>query len=182
MNLNRREWLLGSFTAGSFAEIAAAREHTRQAATGGAAPRFEYFDEATAADVEAIAAEILPSGGGPGAKETGVVYFIDRALHTFERDSNGGEDGTLRDPAQFVRAKDCDRCARPRNGRRVFRRAEERVAAKGESGGGLRERSRIGQTAAAFEVQSVSERTREFERLGGQEPDVGQRLVRERAV
>jgi gluconate 2-dehydrogenase gamma chain len=84
MNLSRREWLLGSLTAGGFAEIAAAREHARQAVAGGAAPRFEYFDEATAADVEALAAEILPSGDGPGAKEAGVVYFIDRALHTFD--------------------------------------------------------------------------------------------------
>jgi gluconate 2-dehydrogenase gamma chain len=83
MNLNRREWLLGSLTAGSFAEIAAAREHARQAV---AAPHFEYFDQATAADVEAIAAEILPSGDGPGAQQTGVIYFIDRALHTFDAD------------------------------------------------------------------------------------------------
>jgi gluconate 2-dehydrogenase gamma chain len=84
MNLSRREWLLGYLTAGGFAEIAAAREHAQRAVASGAAPRFEYFDDATAVDVEALAAEILPSGNGPGAKETGVVYFIDRALHTFD--------------------------------------------------------------------------------------------------
>jgi gluconate 2-dehydrogenase gamma chain len=84
MDLSRREWLLGSLTAGSFAEIAAAREHARKTVEGSTAAHFEFFDAAMAADVEAIAAEILPSGDGPGAKETGVVYFIDRALHTFD--------------------------------------------------------------------------------------------------
>ena len=84
MDLSRREWLFGSLTAGSLAEIAAAREHARQTVANAAAPRFQFFDASMAADVEAIAAEILPSGDGPGAKETGVIYFIDRALHTFD--------------------------------------------------------------------------------------------------
>jgi len=38
---------------------------------------------ADAADVEAIAAQIIPSGATPGAREAGVVHFIDRALATF---------------------------------------------------------------------------------------------------
>ncbi len=39
-----------------------------------------------AAGIEAIAAQIIPSTGGPGARETGVIYFIDRALATFAAD------------------------------------------------------------------------------------------------
>jgi len=36
--------------------------------------------------VVAIAEQILPSDDGPGAKEAGVIFFIDRALHTFDSD------------------------------------------------------------------------------------------------
>ena len=61
MNLSRREWLFGSLTAGGFAEIAAAREHARQTVAGAALHDSEFFDGAMAADVEAIATEILPA-------------------------------------------------------------------------------------------------------------------------
>ena len=36
--------------------------------------------------MEAIAAQIIPTDDGPGAKEAGAVYFIDRALSTFDKD------------------------------------------------------------------------------------------------
>ncbi len=36
--------------------------------------------------MEAIAAQVIPSGETPGAREAGVVYFIDRALTTFDKD------------------------------------------------------------------------------------------------
>jgi hypothetical protein len=36
-----------------------------------------------AADIEAVAAQIVPTDDTPGAREAGVVYFIDRALATF---------------------------------------------------------------------------------------------------
>jgi gluconate 2-dehydrogenase gamma chain len=48
-----------------------------------AAPRLETLEGAEAAEIEAIAAQIIPSTGGPGAREAGVIYFIDRALGTF---------------------------------------------------------------------------------------------------
>ena len=38
-----------------------------------------------AAEIEAIAARIIPSDATPGAREAGVVYFIDRALSTRPR-------------------------------------------------------------------------------------------------
>lgn len=39
-----------------------------------------------AADIDAITSQIVPSSDGPGAHEAGVVYFVDRALSTFDAD------------------------------------------------------------------------------------------------
>jgi gluconate 2-dehydrogenase gamma chain len=39
-----------------------------------------------AAEIDAITSQIIPSGDGPGAHEAGVIYFIDRALSTFDKD------------------------------------------------------------------------------------------------
>ena len=36
--------------------------------------------------MEALASLIIPSGSTPGAREAGVIYFIDKALATFDRD------------------------------------------------------------------------------------------------
>jgi gluconate 2-dehydrogenase gamma chain len=52
--------------------------------SGDDAPRaFEFFNAAQAADVEAIAAQIVPGGTTPGAREARAVYFIDRSLATY---------------------------------------------------------------------------------------------------
>lgn len=51
-----------------------------------AAARFHNFDAGMAAEIEAITAQIIPSLDGPGAREAGVIYFIDRALSTFDSD------------------------------------------------------------------------------------------------
>jgi gluconate 2-dehydrogenase gamma chain len=56
------------------------------AATDGAAadaPTLSFFNATEAADVEAVAAQIIPTDDTPGAREVGVIYFIDRALATF---------------------------------------------------------------------------------------------------
>jgi gluconate 2-dehydrogenase gamma chain len=46
--------------------------------------RFAVFSAAEAAVVEALTSRILPADGQrPGAREAGVVHFIDRALSTF---------------------------------------------------------------------------------------------------
>ena len=44
---------------------------------------FEFLTAAQAADVDAISAQIVPSGVTPGAREAHVVRFIDRAMATF---------------------------------------------------------------------------------------------------
>ena len=41
---------------------------------------------AQAAGLEAVAMRIIPSDGTPGAREAGVIHFIDQALATFAQD------------------------------------------------------------------------------------------------
>jgi gluconate 2-dehydrogenase gamma chain len=89
MNFSRRDWIFGSLGSISWAAIAAAQEHAHHMVSGAAPARFEFFDASTAVEIEAIASQILPSYDGPGAKEAGVAYFIDRALTTFDSEKQG---------------------------------------------------------------------------------------------
>src|SRR5689334_2058938 len=82
----RRDWIFGSMGSVAFAAIAAAQEHAHRLAKTETPGAFEFFTPAEAADVAAVAAQIVPSDDGPGAEEAGVVYFIDRALATFYAD------------------------------------------------------------------------------------------------
>ncbi len=66
-------------------EVLAAHRHAH-AATEAPGRVLGTLDPQTAAEIEALAAQIIPSTGGPGAKEAGVIYFIDRALATFAAD------------------------------------------------------------------------------------------------
>src|SRR5690242_7663616 len=84
MDSTRRQWLSLSLAVAAWADVAAAQHH--EASGAGPARRFEIFDAQTAAEIEAIAAQVIPSTDGPGAREAGVIYFIDRALSTFASD------------------------------------------------------------------------------------------------
>ena len=65
-------------------EIAqAAATHAHGAAAARAVRSCRFSAPREAADVEAVAAQIIPTDDSPGAREAGVVYFIDRALATF---------------------------------------------------------------------------------------------------
>jgi len=57
----------------------------RTVVAGGPA-KLEYFTAEQAAEVEAITAAIIPTTDTPGAREAGVIYFIDRSLRTFAAD------------------------------------------------------------------------------------------------
>lgn len=48
---------------------------------------FSVFTEEQAADIDAMASQIIPTDDTPGAHEAHVVYFIDRGLVTFARPS-----------------------------------------------------------------------------------------------
>jgi gluconate 2-dehydrogenase gamma chain len=50
---------------------------------------FRVLSAADAAEVEALAAEIIPTTDTPGAREAGVIHFIDQALATFDADKRG---------------------------------------------------------------------------------------------
>jgi gluconate 2-dehydrogenase gamma chain len=45
--------------------------------------KFSFFSASEAADVDAVTAQIIPTDDTPGAREAGVIHFIDRALATF---------------------------------------------------------------------------------------------------
>jgi gluconate 2-dehydrogenase gamma chain len=56
---------------------------SHNAAAPDSAPKITFLSAADAADIEAVAAQIIPTDDTPGAREAGVIYFIDRALATF---------------------------------------------------------------------------------------------------
>jgi gluconate 2-dehydrogenase gamma chain len=64
-------------------EVLSAFEHAHGAAASRSDAHLEILDSASAREIEAIAAQIIPSTDGPGAREAGVIFFIDRALSTF---------------------------------------------------------------------------------------------------
>lgn len=66
--------------------ILEAQEHLHRAAQAGQAPRLEFFSPELVVEVEAVAAQIIPTDDTPGAREARVVNFIDRALTSFDRD------------------------------------------------------------------------------------------------
>jgi len=83
--LSRRTLLRSSLIAGLSAEVLEALQHAHESAQSGDG-KLQYLDLQAAAEIEALAAQIIPSDDGPGAREAGVIYFIDRALATFDRD------------------------------------------------------------------------------------------------
>lgn len=90
-NASRRQFLITSVSGIGAAWLTAhwpavmsAQMHAAQAAKQGSA--FQFFSPEQAADIDAIASQIIPSNDTPGAHEAHVVYFIDLALTTFDRD------------------------------------------------------------------------------------------------
>ena len=63
--------------------IAAAQAHAATAATTPDSATLALLTPEEARDVEAIAAQIVPTDDTPGAREAGALYFIDRSLHTW---------------------------------------------------------------------------------------------------
>jgi gluconate 2-dehydrogenase gamma chain len=87
---SRRSFLLsgGGFLtsvwiAAHWPAIAAAAHHADAVSAVPAPLGYEFLNAADAADIEAISAQIVPSGATPGAREAHAVYFIDRAMATF---------------------------------------------------------------------------------------------------
>jgi len=89
---SRRQFLIqsvaglgGAWVAANYAGIMEAQAFVQQAASSGQPIKLAFLTEAQAADVDAMAAQIIPSDATPGAREAHVINFIDRALVTFEK-------------------------------------------------------------------------------------------------
>ena len=74
-------WLTANWPA-----LVSAAGHAHQTAKS-ANPKLEALTAEQAREVDAITSRLIPTDDVPGAHEAGVVYFIDRALKTFESDS-----------------------------------------------------------------------------------------------
>jgi gluconate 2-dehydrogenase gamma chain len=101
--LNRRQFVtsMGGLSAG----LAAARlvhaelvEETNQAG-------WQTFTPEQAALLEAVTACVIPTDDAPGAREAGVVRFIDRWLNRYEPDSKPAYTTGLQDLERRTRAK-----------------------------------------------------------------------------
>jgi hypothetical protein len=91
---SRREFLLRSLTGvgaawavANYAGIEDAYAFVQQSARSGQPATFAFLTPAQAADVEAMASQIIPTDATPGAREARVIVFIDRILSTFEKDA-----------------------------------------------------------------------------------------------
>jgi gluconate 2-dehydrogenase gamma chain len=94
MQTQRRDFLLqasgaaaAAWVSSQWPAVAAAARHAHDAAKSETPAAFEVLTREQAREVEAIASQIIPTDELPGAREAGVVYFIDRALKTFASES-----------------------------------------------------------------------------------------------
>jgi gluconate 2-dehydrogenase gamma chain len=71
----------GTLLAAQLPAVQSAAEYARRAFEQGQPFRILTADEVV--DLTAVASQIMPTTDTPGAREAGVIYFIDRALETF---------------------------------------------------------------------------------------------------
>jgi gluconate 2-dehydrogenase gamma chain len=71
-DITRRDWLVAT---ACWAEVLRAQQKS-----------YAYLDAHTAAEIDALADTIIPAGSISGARQAGVIWFIDRTLAVFEPD------------------------------------------------------------------------------------------------
>ena len=81
IRITRRHWLATT----PVAAVLAAQQHAHRASGSVPPPPLSVLDAAEAREIEAVAAQIIPADDTPGAREAGVIFFIDRALATFDQ-------------------------------------------------------------------------------------------------
>jgi gluconate 2-dehydrogenase gamma chain len=81
--ISRRQWLA---LAPMSAAMLAAQQHAHDIVQGVRPAAFSVLGAEEAREIEALAGQIIPSDDSPGAREAGVIYFIDHALATFDAD------------------------------------------------------------------------------------------------
>ncbi len=110
---SRRDFLLssGGFVSGAWLALnlpaieAAAAYARRAMARGGP---FEVLTPEEAKELEAIAEQVIPNDDTPGARDAGVVYFMDRALGSFSQDLLAAVRAGLPDLQKAAKAKQAD--------------------------------------------------------------------------
>ena len=95
-DLSRRDFMAGVVATWVAASVACSRDAGKAAPSTSSAPimhdapaparRLTHFTTEQGVEVEAIAARIIPSDDGPGAREANVLYFIDHTLDGYARD------------------------------------------------------------------------------------------------
>ena len=75
--------LSGAWLASHWPEVASAAHHAESAMTSNEPVTFTALAPWEVTQVDAISAQIIPSGATPGAREAHVTVFVDRALATF---------------------------------------------------------------------------------------------------
>jgi gluconate 2-dehydrogenase gamma chain len=93
---SRRAFLRASATGIGAAWLAAnlpgiveAQQYVSEAARLGKLRGFAFFTPEQAVEIEAMAAQIIPTDATPGAREAHVIAFIDRVLTTFDSERQG---------------------------------------------------------------------------------------------
>jgi gluconate 2-dehydrogenase gamma chain len=110
-SVSRRAFLAAASAAGAAWLVAdperldAALAHARRAVAAPPPYHFGALTPAQAADLEAVAMRIFPSDGTPGAKEAGVIHFLDQALATFAAPQKGSMLEGLDDLNKQARSK-----------------------------------------------------------------------------
>jgi Gluconate 2-dehydrogenase subunit 3 len=75
-------WFGSAWIVAQWPAIATAAHYAEQMPES-AAGNLQFLNAADGADVDAICAQIVPSGATPGAREARALYFIDRSLSTY---------------------------------------------------------------------------------------------------
>jgi gluconate 2-dehydrogenase gamma chain len=89
---SRRDFILGSLSGVGAAWVVANTAGIEDAyafvqQTAGKPAAFTFFTPEQAVEIEAMAAQIIPTDSTPGAREARCIVFIDRILGTFEKDA-----------------------------------------------------------------------------------------------
>jgi gluconate 2-dehydrogenase gamma chain len=77
--------------------ILAAQEHAHSVVESRGPATLGFFSPDQAIEIESVAAQIIPTDATPGAREAGTIYFIDRALTTFDQDKQAAYTQGLKD-------------------------------------------------------------------------------------
>jgi len=101
---SRRSVLAGSvaglssiWLATHWPSILAAQEHAHAIVKSGRSTTLGFLSPEQAVEIESVAAQIIPKDDTPGAREAGTIYFIDRALTTFDQDKQAAYTQGLKD-------------------------------------------------------------------------------------